>query len=285
MNTNNTLAIDNTLNLAAWIAKDAALAFPVRCMAASWPWQRMDAAYYERTLRTWRQVPILELGRAGSFEFAVVGPWIIYAAQETEESWNTYSRSWHVHHGPKVTVIGRTACIRRYHGGIDTVEQRDQPVSSWRGHWALDALISAGVVQPTTCRGTERKIQGHPAFALDKLHACGTVAIYARTLAGDRYDYAAVREGVIARGDSPRAAMAALRRALAPKPITWDFAVSLGFCPEGIREFCRDFGLQPTRAYSWDNIRAAIDRRPGYQVRYLSDLGRLAKALHHSASL
>lgn len=277
MNATNTMTDPD---LSSWIAKDASMAFPVRCMAASWPWLRIDAAYYERQIKTWRQVPILGLGGARSFEFATVGPWIIYATQETEESWNTYSRAWHVRHGPKETVIGRTACIRRYHAGIDTVEKRDQPVPNWRGHWALDALISAGAVQPTPiCRGIERKIQGHPAFGLRKLHALGTVALYMRTLAGDRYDYAAVRKGVMARGDSPGTAIAALRRELAPKPVTWDFAIALGFCPHGIREFCCDFGLNPKRAYSWPEIQAAVKRRPGYQVRYLGDLGRLAKAL------
>lgn len=220
----------------------------------------------------------------GFFNLTVarVGGWFVRAIETVDKDWSYYSKAWHRSHGPKITVTGRTVQIRRYNEGI---ENRDVEVTAWRGNWLFEALIKAGVVSPVKVPVKLRPVQLHPLFNVRPVRTLGGVGIYERTLAGDHYDYCALWHGLTYHAETLRAAVAGLRAKLAEAerrknaPIDFALCKSLGFCDEGIRQFCRDFELDPKSRYTAEEIRQAVERDLGQASTYRAELKKMADAV------
>jgi hypothetical protein len=216
---------------------------------------------------------------------ACVGGWFVRASESVDREWNAYSKAWHRSYGPKITVTGRTVWIRRYNEETKSVEVRDVEVASWRGNWLFEALLKAGVARAHKVPVRLRPVQLHPVFEVRPVRTLGEVALYERTLAGDHHDYCVLWHGLTYHAESPRAAVAGLRAKLAEAerrknaPIDFALCLSLGFCKEGIKQFCRDFELDPTSRYTADEIRQAVERDLEQASSYRVELAKVADAV------
>ena len=221
----------------------------------------------------------------GFFNLTVarVGGWFVRAVETVEKEWNYYSKAWHRSHGPKITVTGRTVQIRRYNEA-GQVDIRDVEVKAWRGNWLFDALLTV-LPEPIKVPIKLRPVQLHRIFNVRELRTLGNASIYERTLAGDHYDYCALWHGLTYHAESPHAAVAGLRAKLAEAeqrknaPIDMALCRTLGFCEEGIRQFCRDFELDPKGRYTAEAIRAAVERDLDQASQYRAELKKVAEAV------
>jgi len=65
--------------------------------------------------------------------------------------------------------------------------------------------------------------------------------------------------------------------------IDWDKCRSLGFCKEGIRQFCADFGFDIKSAYTPLEIHTRVKQNAQKAVPYLRELKILADAVGYNA--
>ncbi len=236
---------------------------------------------------SWPIKKVTEL-TAGVREIARVGSWWISTSQSEEKDWNYYSKAWHRSHGPKVTISDRKVLIRRYNPATKKIESRDQDVTAWRGNWALNALIDAGVIEGVKAPTKIRPVQLHHAFAVELHRKHGDFTVYRRMLAGDIYDFCAFWHGLTYHAESPITAIRGLKNKIhvAEKrrnsPINWALCRELGFCEEGIKQFCRDFSLSPKGEYTPEEIRKAVEHDISSAIPYASELKTLAKAVGYA---
>jgi hypothetical protein len=213
---------------------------------------------------------------------ARVGGWFVRASESVDKEWNAYSKAWHRAYGPKVTVTGRTVQIRRFREDTQSVEVRDVEVKSWRGNWLFEALLKAGVARAHKVPVKLRPVQLHPVFDARPVRVLGDISLYERTIAGEHHDYCVLWHGLTYHAGTPRAAVTGLRAKLAEAerrknaPIDFALCLSLGFCKEGIKQFCRDFELDPTSRYTADEIRQAVERDLDQAAIYRDELVKVA---------
>lgn len=247
------------------------------------------ASFYRHpTDPAWPMRTLTALQGAGCKEIARIAGWWISTDEEIEEDRNYYSKAWHRAHGPKKTVVSRTVQIRSYDSKTKTVVKLDQVVEGWRGNWALKAVIDAGIVQPVRVSTKLKPIQLHPAFAVIPVRNYGEIEIYRRELAGEIEDYCALWHGLTYHAATPRAAVHGLKTKLnavteqRDRPINWKLCRTLGFCEAGIKQFCRDFDLDPAGSYSPDQIRCAIEGDLESAAPYAGELRKLAQAVGYA---
>lgn len=61
--------------------------------------------------------------------------------------------------------------------------------------------------------------------------------------------------------------------------ISWDFCRGLGFCKEGIKEFCSVFGFNLSESYTPQEVYEAISSNPLKAEPFMSELRTLASVV------
>lgn len=230
-------------------------------------------------------VPISHLRAGDQNTIARVGKWWVSSKEDGQWNNDRYSKSWHRQNGGVWEVESRTVLIRRYDAEKKVVIKRDKEVSGWRGNWALQACQAAGILRPKKIPSRLKSVQLNPLFGVRKVRQLGSMEVFERTLAGEHYDFCLLWHGLTFHADSQRVAVQGLRQKMADVErkrnalINFRFCRSLGFCEEGIRQFCADFGLDPKGAYSPDEIRAAVERDRSAAGIYTGELRKLADAV------
>jgi hypothetical protein len=210
---------------------------------------------------------------------AVISGWTATAWQEEEKDWSFYSKAWHRSHGSKVTITGRFVRFTSPTGKkVKTVE-----LDGWRGNWQVRALLAAGLVKP---KKGQMHARLNEAFDIKIVEKRRGYKLYERTLKGEHVDYCLVSPlGVTYHAESFTECLKGLkqkRRAQQRKAvatISWDFCRGLGFCKEGIKEFCSAFGFSLSEAYTPQEIYEAIASAPAKAAPFESELRTLASVV------
>jgi hypothetical protein len=224
------------------------------------------------------------LAQPGRPDAALVGGWYVSCHEEAHDDLR-YSKSYRERYGNTRVVDSRVVWIRRPSDASGALETRDVAVSAWRGNYLLDALVASGILPGDK---TLMHVRLHPAYALSLLRSARALKIYERTLAGEHVDYVAVRRNITFHADSPHAAVAGLRGKLRAHinaknaEITFDLCRSLGFCPAGIRAFCRAVGLDPGERYAPAQIAEAVRANLSAGAPYATELRALAAAVGYT---
>lgn len=211
-----------------------------------------------------------------------LGNFCIAASQSVNKDWNFYSKAWHRSHGPKTTIDDRTLSFtREFRGKLKTVSV---PVAAWRGDFLAKAVIELGLA-PKKSRYSLR-IRLNAAYDAKKLSVKRGYTIYSRTLLGDHVDYVIESPlGMIYHDVYRKRLIKGLHnkiRAQARKLeglIDWATCKKLGFCTQGIRSFCDDFGFHEDGAYTLREIESAVKKYPRRAVPYQAELLALSKAM------
>jgi hypothetical protein len=206
----------------------------------------------------------------------MIGGWIATAWQEEEKDWSFYSKAWHRSHGPKVTITGRFVRFTSPTGKkVKTVE-----LDGWRGNWQAKALLASGLVKP---KKGQMHLRLNEAFDIKIVEKRREYKLYERTLKGEHVDYCLVSPlGMTYHAESFAACLKGLkrkRRAQRRKSaatISWDFCRGLGFCKEGIKEFCSVFGFSLGESYTPKEVYEAIALNPLKAASFESELKTLA---------
>ncbi len=200
-------------------------------------------------------------------------------------------------HWPKTTTITRTAILLTpdwddlsdevvtsltgYVDRGDSVERyirgrtdRDIDYKA-RGNWLLKIIIELLGINPERVRG-KAKIQLDPHFRIERVRSIHGVEIWMRTLAGDVYDYCAVRGKDTYHAESPIAAVQGLAAKLAAPDsrkarLDMDYALGLGFCRTGVEQFCEDYDLDAAGVYTRAELREIVNLGNGQAEKYLPE--------------
>jgi hypothetical protein len=208
-----------------------------------------------------------------------IGGWTVTAWQEVEKNWKFYSKAWHNSHGPKITVTGRFVRFTSPTGKkTKTVE-----LDGWRGNWQVKALLAAGLVKP---RKGQINIRLNEAFDIKHVESRRGYKLFERTLKGEHVDYCLVSPlGLTYHGESWAECLKGLkqkRRAQERKTtasIDWSFVRGLGFCQDGIKEFCSVFGFNLKGSYTPNEVYQAVIANPSAAQPFESELKTLANVV------
>ena len=110
--------------------------------------------------------------------------------------------------------------------------------------------------------------------------------MFERTIGGAHYDYCAVWHGITFHACTAREAVAGLRTKLRAvvrgRHATITLALcttQLGFCRDGVQQFCRDFDLDPSGAYTPAEIERVVRADWSRAQQYAAELHKLAQAV------
>jgi hypothetical protein len=209
----------------------------------------------------------------------VIGGWSAIAWEEVSKDWDYYSKAWHRQYGPKIYVLGRYVKFTSPSGK----KTKTVSLDSWQGNWQLKALVEAGLVKP---RKGQMKIRLNQAFDIKSIGKKMGYQFYARLLKGDLLDYCVVSPlGMTFHGSSPIACIKGLKLKQAQIEarkvafIDMPFLLQLGFCREGIVEFCSDFGFSVKDQVTPDEVYQKVRLDPRAATPYLNELKLLAKTV------
>jgi hypothetical protein len=208
-----------------------------------------------------------------------IGGWTAVAWQEETLEWNIYSKAWHHSYGPKRTVTGRFIKFVSPSGKKSkTVE-----LESFRGNWQLKALLDAGLVKPLT---GQMHIRLNQACEIKFIGAKGGLKFYARTVKGDLLDYCVVSQmGQTFHAATPRECIKGLALKLQSAErkkeaiIDWVFLKNLGFCRDGVQEFCSVFGFDIKSSVTPAEVYARVKANPGAAQPFERELRKLAEVV------
>lgn len=212
-----------------------------------------------------------------------IGGWTAIAWQEEELDWKFYSKAWHRAHGPKRTVTGRFVKFTSPSGKKVKIVELDD----WRGNWQMKALLEAGLVK--TQKGA-MNIRLNAACEIKCIGKKMGITFYARSLKGELLDYCAVTAlGMTFHAESPAACIRGLkvkqsqieRKQVAV--INWSFLRGLGFCQEGIKEFCSLFGFDLKDSVTPQEIYDRVISNKSAASPFLPELKKLAEAVGFQA--
>jgi hypothetical protein len=208
-----------------------------------------------------------------------IGGWSVKAWEETEASWDYYSKAWHRSHGPKITVVGRFVEFTSESGK----QTRKVSLDSWRGNWQLKALLLAKLVTP---RKGRMNIRLNEAVEIKRLGFKMGLTFYSRHVKGELLDYAVESPmGMTYHASTPAECVKGLRLKRAEierkktAVIDWKFLRSLGFCEEGIKSFCDLFGFDTNDRVTPQEVYDRVKVNPAKATPFLPELERLAKAV------
>ena len=200
-------------------------------------------------------------------------------ANDENHSYNRYSRGWHRKHGPAVSVSNRRVERVTYTPEGGRVIEVIQPVSSYRGNWLINAVVADLGLTPIEYPKNLKCVQLNPHIMICLLRTIAGISIYRRSFAGAPVDYCVMNAtGITYHADTIAACMQGLRRKLKPnnagKSNIFDmaYALSLGFCSVGIRQFCTDYGLDSTRSYTRSELHAVVSANQTYHNKYRTEL-------------
>lgn len=210
-----------------------------------------------------------------------IGIWTAVASEDTDKDYDYYSKAWHRQYGARVTISNRRVTFTSNKGVV-----RVARLDSWQGNWQLKALLLAGIVKP------KRKLMSvrlNPAFDVELIGARLGHRFYLRSLKGEPCDYCVVSPaGTTYHGSTIDYCLRGLRQKQVQVErrkvavIDWKFLRKLGFCKEGIREFCRAFGFEPTDAATPQEVYDRVRAHPEAAEPYLAELKTVAKVVGFS---
>jgi hypothetical protein len=212
-----------------------------------------------------------------------IGGWTAIAWQEEKKDWNYYSKAWHRSHGPKVTVTGRFVKF------ISPSGKKTKLVSleGWRGNWQMKALLEAGLVKPQ--KGA-MDVRLNEACEIKCIGKKLSIKFYSRSLKGELLDYVAVTAmGMTYHAESPAACIKGLKIKQAKierkkvAVIDWSFLRGIGFCKDGIKEFCSVFGFDLKDSVTPSEVYDRVKSNPSAAVPFLPELRKLAEIVNFSA--
>lgn len=145
-----------------------------------------------------------------------------------------------------------------------------------RGKWLINTVCELLEIKPVPVRGKSH-IQLDNHFTINLSRKIGNVEIWERKLAGELYDYCAVRGKDTYHADTQLEAIQGLQRKLAlpgmrHEKIDMNYAISLGFCRSGVVNFCEDYGLDEKKIYSRTEIQQKISEGNGLAEKYEREL-------------
>lgn len=221
--------------------------------------------------------------KSENVQAVTIGGWTAIAWQEEEKDWNFYSKAWHRSHGPKTTITGRFVRFTSASGKkVKTVE-----LDSWRGNWQMKALLQAGLVK---AQKGQMHIRLNEALDIKKIGKKMGVTFYARSLKGELLDYCAVSAmGMTYHAESPIACIKGLKVKQAKierskvAVIDWKLLRSLGFCQDGIKEFCSVFGFDIKESVTPSEVYDRVKSNPSAATPFISELRKLAEVVGFSA--
>lgn len=158
-----------------------------------------------------------------------------------------------------------------------------------RGNWLIKAVAALLKIPPQTQRGLSH-VQLDKHFRVRIIRKIGTIEIYKRTLAGETYDYCAVKDKNTYHAETPREAVNGLQYKIAApgsrkERIDMEYALSLGFCRSGIEQFCDDYGLDSDGTYNRSEIQGMISQGNGRAKKYQTELEKAGFDIGISSSV
>lgn len=217
--------------------------------------------------------PYLSLQAGG--ESVRFGLWTATATELVDKDWKYYAKSYKY---PKVTISDRQVTFVSDGGKHVVVD-----IGGWRGNWRLHALVAAKIFKPRTGL---LQIRLNPVFDLELLGTRLEHKFYRRLLKGEPVDYCIVSPaGITYHADSIPGCIRGLRLKQADferrktAVVDWRLLRNLGFCREGILEFCQVFGFDPKGSVTPTEVYDRIRATPSAAEPYLSELKKLAEAV------
>lgn len=216
--------------------------------------------------------------------------WTVTTSQYVDSSRTYYSKSWHRSYGPKFTVTDRKITLSRKHGkGILT---RTLNLNSWTGDYLARAVNELDLAPKKS--KIPLSIRLNKAYDA-KLHkVIRDHKIYSRTLLGEHVDYVIVAPlGTTYHDFNYKTLIKGLYKKIRAQRkktnfgdgiIDWDVCRELGFCKEGIKEFCTIFVLNTKSKYAPAQIEAAIRKNPTHAAPFMAELKTLATAYNYPVS-
>lgn len=175
------------------------------------------------------------------------------------KDWEYYSKSWHNKYGPKVTIENRRVVVRKDGKIVGIV-----PIENFKGNYLVNAVITYLRLPKIKVDRKLKPIQISPYFSIRLLHSVGKAAIYVRELGGQTVDFCAVWQGETYHALTPKEAIEGVKTkiskhvALQEERLNYQYARNLGFCHQGITDFCELNSLDINATYTRQELRNVI---------------------------
>ncbi|MGL5468584.1 MAG: hypothetical protein ACRDCT_10440 [Shewanella sp.] len=222
---------------------------------------------------------------------AQLGKWEVTTSQWIDEDRNCYSKKWHRMFGAKYTVSKRAITFKCKHGKgfiTKTVE-----LNSWAGNYLEKAIVAAGIAPKKP--KTPLSVRLNKAYDATLIKTLRGHRIYQRTLLGVPVDYVIVapmgttfhsdKYSDLIRGLYTKIRAAANNVKFSETAVDWNACKKLGFCNEGIKEFCKAFDLNYNGKYSVDQIAAKVRKNLKLAAPFYAELKTLAAAYNYSINV
>lgn len=215
-----------------------------------------------------------------------LGRWKIEATQAEDRDYNYYSKSWHNSYGPKVTVSCR--CLTLTHPKRKRALTYN--LKSWAGNFVAKAVVELGLYPKKT--KVALKIRLNKAYDAALIAEKRGYRIYSRTLLGAHVDYAIVSPLGMVYHDKDRGNLVkGLHNKIRSQTrklqglVDWKACKKLGFCDEGIKEFCGLFNLKTNAEYTAREIEEAVKKNLAAAAPFIAELRTLAESLNYKSEL
>ncbi len=175
------------------------------------------------------------------------------------KDWEYYSKTWHNKYGPKVTTGNRRVVVRKDGKVIDTL-----PLENFKGNYLVNTVITYLRLPKIKVDSKLKPVQLNPYFGIRLLHSVGKAAIYARELSGHIVDFCAVWQGETYHALTPKEAIEGVKTKIKfhlvfqTEKLNYDYARELGFCHQGITDFCELNGLDIQATYTRQELRNVV---------------------------
>lgn len=218
---------------------------------------------------------------------------IVFTQSESVE-WNNhkYSKAWHRQFGGVKEVSNRQITIEKLDGRAKNGKKQLAvvPFESWRGNVLLAAIKQSGLFIAPTSKAP-MSIRLDKFYGAEAVRAIGHIQIYARTLLGETVDFCAVLNGVTFHAETERLAVHGVHQKIKAatkkrdEPISYKLCKELGFCDEGIKQFCEVFNLDVQGTYSPKTIEELVKTDTSKAAPFEAELRTMARAVNFGTSL
>jgi len=223
-----------------------------------------------------------------------IGDWYFQSVEEVDEDWDYYSKSWHNSYGPKKTT-DRYVIFKKW-DKKKRIEMKVNVNSFERGDWLAKAVVDAGIVDKKIKSKFNLKIRLKSCYDANFIKEKRGFKFYERTLAAAVIDYVvespcgtiyhdANRENLISGIQKKILAKIDSLEIPGSKLISLDLVKKLGFCEQGINEFCEIYGLNKLKKYSAEQIAERLRTNFNAAKPFLNELKTLAEKLDYNFSM
>ena len=232
-----------------------------------------------------QKTPIKNFFNSTSVE---IGKFLFSQHEHVEWNNNKYSKGWHRKYGGVKEVSDRRVNIykidRRAKDGkklLATVE-----FDAWRGNILLAAIKNSGLFTEPNCKNP-LSIRLDKWYDAKLVRVIGNIKIYERTLIGGFVDYCAVLNKITFHAKTMRESISGLNKKIKAatkklnEPISYALCKKLGFCENGIRDFCETFSLDIDGTYSPQEVEKVVSGNISAAAPFESELRTMAKALNY----